>query len=164
MKGAHDEEAVAMNFSWIEEKRVAGCRGPRTKEDLRFLCSSGVRSLVRLAHEDEIGISPADVSGSGLEDFYEPVEDCSAPSQLQVSRIVQFINDSVRRGKPTVVSCNAGCGRTGTILACYLVSQGNSADDGIQKVIRKRPCSSEILRVPGQKEAVHDFATALNKR
>ncbi len=163
MKAANDEGAIAMNFSWIEEKRVAGCRGPRTKEHLTFLHSSGVRSLVRLAHEDEIGISSADVSESGLEDFYEPVEDCTAPSQLQVSRIVRFINDSVRQGKPTAVSCNAGCGRTGTILACYLVSRGNSAEDDIQKVIRTRPCSSEILRVPGQKEAVHDFATALNK-
>ncbi len=29
--------AVAMNFSWLEQGRIAGCRGPRSDSDLAFL-------------------------------------------------------------------------------------------------------------------------------
>src|SRR6266481_4027095 len=131
MNSAHGDQAIAMNFSWIEPDRVAGCRGPRTCEDLRFLYSVGIRALVRLADEKETGMSSADVVKSGLEDCYEPVEDCTAPSPDQVERVVRFTRESTHSGKPTAVSCNAGYGRTGTILACYLVSLGNSAEDSI---------------------------------
>jgi atypical dual specificity phosphatase len=53
--------------------------------------------------------------------------------------------------------CGAGMGRTGTILACYLVSLGIPAEDAIRQLIEKRPCSREILNVPGQREAVFEF-------
>jgi atypical dual specificity phosphatase len=161
MNSAHDDQKVAMNFSWLEPDRIAGCRGPRTYEDLQFLYSVGIRALVRLAYEKETGMSAADVAKNGIEDCYEPVEDWTAPPPDQVKRVVRFIRQCAHDGKPTAVSCNAGYGRTGTILACYLVSLGNSAEDSIQELIRRRPCSSELLKVEGQPEAIHDFQTAL---
>jgi atypical dual specificity phosphatase len=163
MKGARNDQVIKMNFSWLEHNRVAGCRGPQTKEDLAFLASAGIKALVRLAEPHELQISSADVSASKIEDYPEPVTDGTAPSQAQIKRVVHFINDSVRGGRPTAVSCYAGCGRTGTILACYLVSQGNGAEDAIRNLISKRPCSRELLNVPGQKEAVQAFAATLNK-
>jgi atypical dual specificity phosphatase len=145
-----------MNFSWLEKGRVAGCRGPRTHKDLDYLSSSGIRALVRLTQED-IGISVADVHASGLEDCHEPVEDCTAPLPDQVDRIVRFIVSCVEAGKPVAVSCGAGRGRTGTILACYLIARGDSAENAMQRVIRERPCSDEIFEVPGQRGAIIEF-------
>lgn len=146
-----------MNFSWVESGTVAGCRGPRTDEDLKFLVSVGVSALVRLAHKDETGIDVFDVLSHGIEDFYEPLEDYTPPSQEQIDRVVRFVKDAVMNGKAIAISCGAGYGRTGTILACYLVSKGLSAEDAIQRLIKVRSCSDEIFRVPGQKEAVYTF-------
>jgi atypical dual specificity phosphatase len=47
------------------------------------------------------------------------------------------------QGLAVAVHCGAGLGRTGTILACYLVSQGSSARDAIEQVRMKRPGSIE---------------------
>ncbi len=149
--------SVAMNFSWVEEGRIAGCRGPRSDNDLAFLKSMGIGALVRLAHDQETSISKTVIESHGLEDCYEPVPDWTPPSQSQIDRVIGFILSAVDRGKFVAVSCGAGCGRTGTVLACYFVTLGYSAENAIRQLIELRPCSREILEVPGQKEAVLEF-------
>ena len=53
------------------------------------------------------------------------------------------------------VHCAMGCGRTGTILACYLVaSEGYSADDAIIEARKRRKGSIETRR---QEQAVRDY-------
>src|SRR5262245_52788689 len=97
-----------MNFSWVEQGRIAGCRGPRTDNDLAFLATFGLGALVRLAHENETGISAADVEAHGLEDCYDPVPDWNPPSQAQIDRIIAFIRRVIANGKSVAVSCGAG--------------------------------------------------------
>jgi atypical dual specificity phosphatase len=152
-----DSQAAALNFSWLEERVVAGCRGPRTDGDLSFLASVGIRALVRLAAEDETGLASADVQRYAISDCYEPVPDWTAPSQQQIDRLIDFIRKAVENGQAVAVSCGAGYGRTGTVLACYLVSKGLAVEAAIERLIAVRPWSREILRVPGQREAVFEF-------
>jgi atypical dual specificity phosphatase len=149
--------APALNFSWLEDGLVAGCRGPRTDQDLASLLTLRVRRLVRLAPEDETGLRRSQVARSEIQDCYEPVPDWTAPSQDQIDRVIAFIRTAVEHGEPVAVSCGAGCGRTGTVLACYLVAKGLSPNAAIDKLVIERPCSDEILRVPGQKEAVFHY-------
>ena len=153
-------DSTAMNFSWLEQDRIAGCRGPRTDADLRFL-GSVVRALVRLAPEDESGILRSDVKRHGLEDCYEPMDDWTAPSQKQIGRVLNFVARALADGKAVAVSCGAGYGRTGTVLACYLVSKGIPAEAALEKLIAVRPCSREVLQVPGQKQAMLEFGERL---
>ena len=160
---ARFDYSVAMNFSWLDEGRIAGCRGPRSENDLAFLTSVGIQALVRLAHEHETGIFSDDIESKGMEDCYEPVPDWTAPSQHQIDRIISFVHNAIQRGRPVAVSCDAGYGRTGTVLACYLISTGHSAEHAIQQLLDVRPCSREILMVPEQKEAVLEFARRLGK-
>jgi hypothetical protein len=70
-----NDRAVSLNFSWIEEGLVAGCRGPRTDVDLAWLADFGIRALVRLASEEETGLRVSDVEHQGIRDCYEPVTD-----------------------------------------------------------------------------------------
>jgi atypical dual specificity phosphatase len=67
----------------------------------------------------------------------------TAPKQHQIEKIIALITISLSYGRPVGVSCSAGLGRTGTILACYLVSRGLDADAAINRVRMKRPGSIE---------------------
>jgi atypical dual specificity phosphatase len=56
---------------------------------------------------------------------------------------VEFVDHQRAQGKAVAVHCHAGYGRTGTMLSCYLVTQGYPAGDAIAFVRRKRPGSVE---------------------
>lgn len=155
------QDALAMNFGWILEGGLAACRGPRSERDLACLTSQGIQALVRLAWQKELGLTSGRVRGMGLEDFYEPVHDFTAPTQNQIDRVVRFVRGALDGKKAVAVSCGAGYGRTGTILACYLVSAGRTADDAIRHVVSIRPGCKEILDNPGQKQAVVEFERRL---
>lgn len=60
------------------------------------------------------------------------------------------------------VHCAMGCGRTGTILACYLVaSEGYSANDAIIEARKRRKGSIETRR---QEQAVRDYEKSLKEK
>lgn len=148
-----------MNFSWIIDGRLAGSRGPRSKSDLIFLKQQGVRALVRLVEPDEADVTTKEINEVELEDYNEPVPDFHAPTQAQIDKIVAYIDSRVQRGVPVAVSCNAGIGRTGVTLACYLVHKGFSARDALELVRKKRGRGPEVL---GQIAAVEDYWLRLN--
>lgn len=152
-----EDRAVELNFSWVEDGLVAGCRGPTGDRHLASLYDFGIRALVRLAPEDESGLGEPDVNRNGIRDCYEPVLDWTPPSQIQLDHVIAFIDTAVENREPVAVSCGAGKGRTGTVLACYLVARGLQPQAAIDVLIAVRPCCAEIQRVPGQQEAVFEF-------
>ena len=58
------------------------------------------------------------------------------------------------------IHCSAGLGRTGVVLACYLVQKGLTAQNAIARVRRLRPGSIETEE---QADAVVDFARRRGK-
>lgn len=145
-----------LDFDWIVDKRVAGCEGARTESDLEYLKNKGIGALVRLA--PEIPMTRTRVEAHGVEDFYEPVRDRAAPSQDQIDRVLEFIHCALDQGKRVAVSCNAGHGRTGAILACYLVSVGCTVEQAKEQLLRYRPDCEEALKNPDQMDAINEFA------
>ena len=151
-----------LNLSWLIEGEIAGHRGPISEAELEYLKSCGIAALVRLVEEHLARVTSEQVRRVGLDDLHLPVADFHAPTIEQIELALSFIGDSVANGKAVGVSCGAGYGRTGTILACYLVSKGWSADEAINQVRSKRPGSIEIgeqQKVIGQFEA-HSGAKA----
>ena len=117
-----------------------------------FLKLQGIQAIVRMEQET--------ISGEGAElvDLYEPVPDFTPPGPAQMDRMVQFISQQIETWeRPVVVTCYAGLGRTGTVLACYLAHEGYSAENAIKLVRELRPGS---IQTQGQECAVHQYAAS----
>jgi atypical dual specificity phosphatase len=138
--------------TWIEDHRVAACGYPRREGELRALAAAGVALIVNLhqrAHPRDM------LTRLDMRELHLPVPDFTAPSQEQLARGVQVMRETVNGGAAVAVHCGAGLGRTGTLVACYLVAGGLSAEEAIAKVRRLRPGSIET---PEQEAAVRTFA------
>ena len=73
-----------------------------------------------------------------LEYSFIPVRDFSAPTIEHVLEFVNFVHRMLDQNNAVVVSCGAGIGRTGTMLAAYLVSRCYSPEKALEEVREKR--------------------------
>lgn len=138
-----------LNFSWILEGSLAAAQGPTSRRDLIFLKLHDIRSVIRMEERT--------ISGEALEmwDLYEPVPDHAAPGLDQIHRMVTFIEAEIETWEhPVVVTCHAGMGRTGTVLASYLVYVGYKPEDAIKLIRQLRPGSIET---PDQEDAITGY-------
>ena len=141
-----------MNFSWVLDEELGGSQGPAGMRDLFYLYQQGVRAMIRM----EERTIPADGNGMlDIVDMFELVPDFTPPTQEQIGRMIEFIDVQKESGRPVAVSCYAGIGRTGTVLACYLVSRGAWPGDAVEEVRRLRPGS---IQTPEQEAAVYEYA------
>jgi atypical dual specificity phosphatase len=147
-----------MNFSWVIEHVIGGSCGPHSRHELDLLKECGVGALVRMMERAIAASLNREAQDIGLADLHEPVPDYTAPSQEQIDRMISFVQQCVSKEIPVGVSCDAGKGRTGTVLACYLVAKGANADDAIEQIRRLRPGSIETR---DQEQAIHIFAQRL---
>ena len=142
-----------MNFSWVIPDKLAGSMGPVHEEELVYLKDQGIGAIVRM--------EPRTISGDGvgMADLGEYVPDMHPPTFPQVDRMIDFIQNQIANEVPVAVSCRAGMGRTGTVLACYLVYIGcNNARDAIEHLRTLRPGS---LESPSQQDFVYRYEERL---
>jgi atypical dual specificity phosphatase len=151
-----DYKRAILNFSFVVPKTLAGMARPgssgKLSEDLTFLRYEGIRAILSLS---EAPLEEDVVRQKEFAYLHVPVDDFTAPTMEQVEKCVSFIERMTSvEDKPVVVHCGAGCGRTGTILACYWVSRGKAADEAIDLVRAERPCSIET---ESQKALVYQY-------
>jgi atypical dual specificity phosphatase len=149
--------ASPQGFSWIDKPLLAALARPSSPEEMIWLRSQGIELLISLTED-----RPRRdwVEQANLLVFHEPLEDMEAPSQDQLDRCVSAIERATARNMGVAVHCGAGLGRTGTVLAAYLVAKGQTAAAAIAKVRRLRPGSVET---DDQVAAVELFARRKRK-
>jgi atypical dual specificity phosphatase len=139
-----------LKIDWVLEDRLAAFSAFALADPDR-LEELGIRAIVSLTEEPP----PELVGTTQFEILRLPITDMTAPETEQIERFVRFVDGVLDRGDAVGVHCLAGLGRTGTMIACYLVTLGRSADDAIDEVRRVRPGS---IQTEYQEQAVRRWA------
>ena len=142
------------NFSWLIENKLAGSAIPTSNDEVQWVIEQGVKSIVTI-REDPLD----DDWVKDVNYLHVSSNDMGVPEFVDLTYAVDFIHRRITNNEPVMVHCLAGMGRTGTLLACYLVKyQKMSADEAIQKVREESPGS--IQSFP-QEEMIFQFAKSL---
>jgi atypical dual specificity phosphatase len=164
------------SFFWLIDGMLAGCGRPGVRhaqgmgrgrepahqdspealaaleEDLGWLCAEGIGAVLSLTETPlELGVAER----LGLAAQHLPVDDLTAPTPRQLEHALAFIDEQTGRGRAVAVHCLMGQGRTGTVLAAYLIRAGTTAEDAIARL---RGVCPGAIGSPEQERALHDFA------
>ncbi len=90
-----------------------------------------------------------------------PVPDGMAPIMEQAAHFARFVTDQRGAHRPVAVRCEAGLGHTGTLLATYLIAQGESAAAAIERV---RAAEGVATETPRQIEFLEQYAERVHRR
>jgi hypothetical protein len=102
-----------------------------------------------------IMLEEAEQYGSSVKRVNFPISDFATPSQTQMTRILDVIDDAVNSGKLVYVHCLAGIGRTGTVVGCYLARHGYTGEAALEQIKMLRSgTSSWWHRSPENQEQI----------
>lgn len=131
---------MPMPFLHPERRLNPGAALRAYDDELPLLFDSGVKAVVSLLNipSDAAVYRPADLDYLSL-----PIADGFAPSFPQADEFVRFVETHRAAGQAVAAHCYAGLGRTGTMLAAYLISRGVDATGALLKVRAAEPAAIE---------------------
>jgi atypical dual specificity phosphatase len=148
-------------FLWLKRCLLAGTPRPgivaELEHDLQALTRAGISALISLT---ERPMDPAPLLAHGIQHVASPIPDMCAPGLGQAVELCRRIDAFIAQGSAVAVHCRAGLGRTGTILACYLIWEGMEALDALEEARRIQP---NWVQSTEQAEFLEDFAGYLAK-
>lgn len=125
-------------FHWVVPGKIAGLSLPGRvaplADDLAKIASVGLRALATLT---EGPLDPAALQKAGITGRHFPIDDFSVPTLEQVEEFCAFVDARIAAGDAVGVHCWAGLGRTGLMIACWLVRDPATTTVEVLRTIRR---------------------------
>lgn len=152
-------------FYWVIPQVLAGTSRPggrygadrdgiQLAADLGWLRVQGIGALLSLT---EAALDAPALERHGFAVLHIPVVDMTPPSPAQLAEALAFIDRQRAADRAVAVHCLAGQGRTGTVLAAYLIRGGASPERAIAEL---RAACPHAVENPLQEQALADYAAA----
>lgn len=146
-------------FAWLVPGRLAGTPWPGIVHDmeldLQALRRCGVTLLITLTEKD---FPQEPLLRNGLKNFHLPVYDHEPPTVAQIQMLLARMSAAMRRGEVLAVHCLAGLGRTGTVLAAWLVREGLTGEEALRRV---RLIDAQYVQSAAQEALLYEYEHAL---
>ena len=139
---------------WVKENRFlageypGGYDSESTRPRINAFLETGVNSFIDLTHTHELtsyeNVLKEQASIYKLSGVYHrfSIRDHHVPSSETMITILDTIDDELKMGHNIYVHCWGGVGRTGIVVACYLVRHGSSNEQAllqVNKLYKSRP-------------------------
>jgi protein-tyrosine phosphatase len=142
-------------FAWVEDHRLAASGYPASRGQLLWLVSHGIGAVLTLTPEP---LPEELVRGLPLELAHIPMQDHQAPTVDMLAEGAKVVRDLLGSGKAVVVHCLAGEGRTGCVLAAYLMTERKlTADEALRTLREIKPLFVEHQ----QEKALREYQASL---
>ena len=127
-------------FHWLRADALAGMPAPGLTTDIGYdldlIRSTGVTHLVTLTMEP---LPKEPLLEHGLQSIFFPIEDMDAPTEEQAAKLCAQVQALLGQNQVIGFHCKAGLGRTGTMLASYLVWEGVAPEAALQQARTVEP-------------------------
>ena len=122
-------------ISWLTTQ-LAVSRAPNPR-DWRVIRAAGIAAVVDLRAEAEEVSSLA--HAGGLEYLRLPIEEHTAPTEAELQGVANWICERLAAGRPVLVHCRAGLGRSPLVACAALVRHGLSLEAASAMLKQGRP-------------------------
>lgn len=157
------------NFYWLFEGALAGSGRPGAgrewgrewpageppqslDDDLDWLAAQGIGAILSLT---ETPLPARALQAHGMVGLSLPIDDETAPTQSQLLAALEFIDAQQAQGRAVLTHCHIGEGRTGCVLAAYLIRAGATPEQALARLRALRPGA---VGQPAQERALATFA------
>ena len=145
-------------FVWVEKGEIAASGYPASRKQLTWLSDMGLKSVLTLTE------SPLPVKwteGLPLEVKHIPMKDHMPPELESLDQAADYVAAQVRAGRPVLVHCQAGRGRTMCALAAFLIkSRSVGAAEAVEELRRVRSNAVESR----QEQSLYAYAERLKSK
>lgn len=153
---------MRMFYYTVDGGRLAGLPGPAYMEwDFARLRKMGYSVVVSLECDR---LNTFEIEDAGFEHKKICVQDFTPPTLDQIDEFVSFVDAKLAEGKKVLVHCFAGRGRTGTMLAAFLIHGGMSSEAAIREIRERADEAYGTVRgviEPEQEEVLHHYSQRL---